>query len=63
MVLVAVWPTPVGSPFASDLSGALAWLHVHGLPSTIGYNAVEFGANIVLFIPLDCMAGSLARGS
>ncbi|WP_181578483.1 hypothetical protein [Arthrobacter sp. AQ5-05] len=53
----------MGSPFASDLSGALAWLHVHGLPSTIGYNAVEFGANIVLFIPLDCMAGSLARGS
>ncbi len=63
LVLVAFWATPVDRALAPELSRALAWLHANGLPSIIGYNAVEFGANIVLFIPLGAMAGALARGS
>lgn len=61
LAVIAFWPTPVDRSIAPGLAGALRWLHAHGLPASVGYNQVEFGANIALFFPLGYISGALAR--
>lgn len=63
MVLLAIafWPTPVDRPMSENLAGAIRWLHAHGMPGFIGYNQVEFAANIALFMPFGYLAGIWSR--
>jgi len=50
--LVAFWPTPVDSGAAPFLNAVIAKLHNHGVPAWLGYDQLEFAANILFFIPL-----------
>lgn len=54
--LIVLWPTPVDSGSKGTLLRVLNWLHEHGLPEFVGYNAVEFTANVVMFVPLGLFA-------
>ena len=56
LAMVAFWPTPVDRPVSGSLGTAIGWLHEHGVPTFIGYNQVEFGANILLFLPFGYLA-------
>lgn len=55
LVLVLGWPTPVDARFDGTLFRLLGWLHDAGLPRWIGYDQVEFTANIVLFVPVGLL--------
>ena len=60
LVLVAFWPTPIDRD-ARDLIGSLVgWLGRHGAPDWLGYRAIEFGANIALFVPVGLFITILA---
>jgi len=50
--LVAFWPTPVDGPLGPRLAQLINKLHNHGMPLWLGYDQVQFGANILFFIPL-----------
>ena len=50
--LVAFWPTPVDGPLGPKLAQLIHKLHNHGMPLWLGYDQVQFGANILFFIPL-----------
>ncbi|MDQ0279299.1 hypothetical protein QO003_003602 [Arthrobacter silviterrae] len=52
VAMVVFWPTPVDRPASGELHLVIDWLHVHGLPKFIGYNQVEFTANIAMFLPM-----------
>jgi VanZ family protein len=49
LALIAVWPTPVDAP-AAPLLGRL----IRVIP-WLTYNRIEFGANILLFVPLGLL--------
>jgi len=51
VLAVTLWPTPVDRGFEPTISRGLALLHRNGLPTWFGYNTLEFGANIVMFVP------------
>lgn len=57
LLLIALWPTPVDAPARGALDSVLEWLHSVGVPGFVGYDFVEFCANIVLFIPLGLLLG------
>lgn len=57
LICVALWPTPVDASARGALDSVLAWLHSVGVPNFAGYDLVEFGANIALFIPLGLLMG------
>lgn len=61
LVLIAFWPTPVDRSMGPALSRTIDWLHAHGLSETIGYNQIEFSANIALFFPLGYLTGAWVR--
>lgn len=49
---ILFWPSPVDRPIDSALTHVIEWLHAHGLPQWfVGYRKIEFGANILLFVP------------
>ena len=51
VLAVTLWPAPVDRGFEPTISRGLALLHRNGLPTWFGYNTLEFGANIVMFVP------------
>lgn len=55
MIAIALWPVPVDSSARPTLDTVLGWLHAHGVPEFIGYNFVEFTANIAFFVPLGLL--------
>ncbi|QTE29008.1 VanZ family protein [Pengzhenrongella sicca] len=55
LVFVLGWPTPVDAGVNDTLLRALGWLHGHGLPAWVGYDQVEFAANVVLFVPVGLL--------
>ncbi|WP_209676685.1 VanZ family protein [Arthrobacter stackebrandtii] len=58
VIAIVFWPTPVDRPAAGGLKATLEWLHQHGLPQAIGYNQVEFSANVAMFIPMGIIAAA-----
>lgn len=58
VALIVFWPTPVDRPASGQLHTVLDWLHQRGLPEFIGYNKVEFAANIAMFIPMGYIAAT-----
>lgn len=58
LACIAFWPTPVDRPVSGTLTQVIGWMHAHGMPWFIGYNKIEFAANIVLFVPLGYVIAS-----
>lgn len=58
LALTVFWPTPVDRPISGTLTQVIRWLHDHGMPKFIGYNKIEFAANIALFIPMGFIAAT-----
>lgn len=50
-------PTPLDSGYRGAIDKVLAVLHRNGLPTRIDYPEVEFGANVLMFIPLGFFIG------
>ncbi|MFC8302292.1 VanZ family protein [Specibacter sp. NPDC057265] len=61
VALIVFWPSPVDRPASGQLHMVLDWLHQHGMPKFIGYNKVEFAANIAMFIPMGYLAATFFR--
>jgi len=59
VLFVVAWPTPVDESSRGLLFRVLRLLHRHGLPDFIGYNYVEFSANIAMFVPLGLLVALL----
>ena len=53
--LIAFWPTPVDQGAAPLLNSLITKLHHHGMPTWLGYDQLEFAANVVFFIPLGLL--------
>ena len=60
LALIAFWPSPVDRAGHDSLTRLLAWLQAHGAPAWLTYGMVEFGSNIVLFIPAGLLVVVLA---
>ena len=58
LAVVGFFPSPVDRPIAAPLSRFIQWCGQHGL-GLITYARVEFGANIVLFVPLGMLLALL----
>jgi len=54
-LVVGLWPTPVDAGLRGLIARALGLLHRDGFPSGFGYAALEFGANILFFIPIGVL--------
>jgi hypothetical protein len=50
--LVMLWPTPIDRLLGGSLHGLLDRLRAGGLPNIFRYGVLEFGGNILLFVPL-----------
>lgn len=61
LLLIVFWPTLVDKPISGTLTEAIRWLHGIGMPKFIGYNKIEFAANILLFIPMGYIAATWLR--
>lgn len=52
LAAILFWPSPVDKPASGTLTDLINWLHGHGIPEwLVGYNQIEFAANIALFVP------------
>ncbi len=60
LTLIAFWPAPVDRNVHGSISSVVLWLHEHGIPGWLGYNTIEFGANIALFVPAGLLIVVLA---
>ncbi len=56
MALIAFWPTPVDKGAGPWLSSFIATLHSLGVPKWFSYSAIEFGSNIIFFLPFGFLA-------
>lgn len=52
VLIITLWPTPVDQGYSGTIAGVLEALHQLGVPETFGYRALEFTANIVMFVPV-----------
>ncbi|WP_104082522.1 VanZ family protein [Cryobacterium sp. Y11] len=55
LALIAFWPTPVDRNVHGSISSVVLWLHEHGGPLWLGYDTIEFTANIALFVPVGLL--------
>ena len=55
LTLIAFWPTPVDRGLQGSISSVVLWLHAHGMPAWLGYESIEFSANIALFVPVGLL--------
>jgi glycopeptide antibiotics resistance protein len=60
LTLIAFWPTPVDRGAHGSISSVVLWLHRHGVPAWLNYAAIEFTANIALFVPVGLLVVVLA---
>lgn len=59
VTLITMWPFPPAPGGQSWLREYLQRAHAHGLPRWISFGKIEFGSNIVMFVPLG-LFGALA---
>lgn len=52
VALVTLTPKPVDAGFERNVSQLLDMLHRRGLPEWFGFGALEWSANVAMFIPL-----------
>lgn len=60
VLLIVLWPSRPAGTEQSTLQHWFAGLHARGFPSWIGFGLVEFGANVLMFLPLGVL-GVAAR--
>jgi hypothetical protein len=60
LALVAFWPTPVDRAARGTIARAVTFLQSHGLP-WLEYAHVEWGANVVLYVPFGVLGVLLLR--
>lgn len=59
IVLITMWPNPVDEGMGSVVARILELLHGLGVPDSFGYDALEFTANIIMFLPFGFFLGLL----
>jgi len=52
VALAVFWPTPIDRDYRGSIIRVLEVLHRYGIPDWFGYAALEFTANIAMFVPL-----------
>jgi VanZ family protein len=55
VLVIVFWPTPVDAGARGTIARVLDTLYGVGLPRFVTYGVVEFGANIVMFLPLGLL--------
>ena len=60
LALIAFWPTPVDGGIHGSISSVVFWLRAHGMPHWLDYATIEFGANILLFVPIGLLVVVIA---
>ena len=60
LVLLAFWPTAIDRDARDLIDSLVGWLGRHGAPAWVEYRAIEFGANIALFVPVGFFITILA---
>ena len=63
LALIAYWPTPVDRDAHDSVVWVIDLLQRLGAPEWLRYNAIEYAANIVLFVPVGLFVVILAGGS
>lgn len=58
-LLVTLWPTPVDRDLRGLLAVAIDRMHSAGVPGWVGYNLLEFVANVLMFVPVGFFVGLL----
>ncbi|MCP2032207.1 hypothetical protein L1277_002306 [Okibacterium sp. HSC-33S16] len=61
VLVIAFWPTPIDAGIADTLRAWLAQAQASGGPEFLRYGAVEFAANIALFVPVGFVLAVLLR--
>lgn len=59
VLLITLSPIPVDRPYSAALLRLIQELHERGLPAWIGYGEIEFGANVLLFLPVGFLLALL----
>lgn len=57
ILLMTMSPTPVDRGYESSIDRLLDMLHRGGVPEWFGYSALEFTANLAMFVPLGLLIG------
>jgi hypothetical protein len=57
VLAITLTPEPVDRGMQPTIVRVLSALHNRGLPEWFGYAALEFGANVALFVPLAFLIG------
>ena len=57
--LVAFWLIPIDKALAPKLVLLIERAQKHGVPAWLGYDQIQFGANILFFIPLTFLLACL----
>jgi glycopeptide antibiotics resistance protein len=52
VALAVFWPTPIDRDYQGAIVRVLSVVHRHGIPEWFGYRALEFSANVTMFVPL-----------
>lgn len=62
LLAVVFWPSPVDRGAAGALAWYTDWFQGRGFPAwLVGYRTLEFGANVVLFVPLGAILARWRR--
>ena len=59
VAIITFWPGPPDPDGQQALRTSCATPHLHGLPRWITFDKIEFGANILMFVPIG-LFGALA---
>ncbi|MCU1580387.1 MAG: VanZ family protein [Rhodoglobus sp.] len=59
LLFVLFWPVPIDRGYQGTIEYLLEALHARGLSSWFGYNALEFTANVAMFVPLAFLVALL----
>lgn len=62
VLFVTLGPVPIDRDYQGAITRLLAALHRNGVPTWVGYRALESGANVLMFLPLGFFAALLLRG-
>ena len=55
VLAITLWPTPVDRGLEPLIIKTLSRFHQVGLPAWFGYATLEFGANILMFVPVGLL--------
>lgn len=58
ILVITFWPTAVDEPVSGDVTRVIGALHEAGAPREVDYNAVEFTANVLMFLPFGAAAAA-----